>query len=140
MLENALFPDEDQIAYLTGSRDRSPVLMINLLRFRPKAVYADGRATSLSGMEAFMLYSSLMQPIVESFGGRFVLSALLDRLVIGAGEMAWHRIGLVEYPSRGVFREVMGSPAVREAAAHRHAGLEGQLLIASSLQQDHEVV
>ena len=136
-LHNAMTPSRAQISELLASADPGPVVMVNLLRFRERAVYADGRETSLSGLEAFMIYSGLMKTIVEGFGGRFLVSALLDRLVIGSGEMGWHRIGLVEYPSRAVFAQVATSPAVHEAAVHRSAGLEGQLLIASTLQADH---
>jgi uncharacterized protein (DUF1330 family) len=125
-LHNALMPDQAQLARLLGSEDPGPVVMVNLLRFRDRAVYPDGRATDLSGAEAFGLYGELMRPIVEGFGGRFLVSALLEDLVIGSGEMGWHRIALVEYPSR----------AVHAAAVHRAAGLEGQLLIASTLDAD----
>jgi uncharacterized protein (DUF1330 family) len=135
-LHNALMPDQAQLARLLGSEDPGPVVMVNLLRFRDRAVYPDGRATDLSGAEAFGLYGELMRPIVEGFGGRFLVSALLEDLVIGSGEMGWHRIALVEYPSRAVFRQVMTDPAVHAAAVHRAAGLEGQLLIASTLDAD----
>jgi hypothetical protein len=41
---------------------------------------------------------------------------------------------MVEYPSRQAFIAVASSPEVKEAAVHRHAGLEGQLLISTRLQ------
>jgi uncharacterized protein (DUF1330 family) len=136
-LHNAMTPTREQIADLIQSGGAGPIVMVNLLRFREKAQYADGRETNLTGLEAFMVYSGLMKPIVEGFGGRFLISTLLERLVIGSGEMGWHRLALVEYPSRTVFAQVAQAPEVREAAVHRHAGLEGQLLIASTLQTDH---
>lgn len=136
-LVNAMLPGPEQAEYLRTSTDPGAVVMINLLRFREKAAYADGRATDLTGQQAFALYSRLMKPLVEGHGGRFLISAFLDRLIIGSGEMGWHRIGLVEYPSRAVFLEVGADPAVHAAAVHRHAGLEGQLLIASTLETDH---
>ena len=136
-LQNALRPTREQMSQLLGSGRPGPVVMVNLLRFRDRAVYEDGRASDLSGLDAFMLYSGLMKPIVESFGGRFLISALLEQLVMGSGDMGWHRIGLVEYPSREVFFQVTQSPEVAAAAVHRYAGLEGQLLIAATLQTDH---
>lgn len=136
-LHNALMPTPAQVAGLLASDRSEAVVMVNLLRFREKAVYADGRVSDLTGAEAFGLYSRLMKPIVEGFGGRFLLSTLLEGLVIGSGDMGWHRLGLVEYPSRAVFRQVMAAPAVQQAAVHRAAGLEGQLLIASTLEADH---
>jgi len=136
-LKIAMLPTPEQIAGLLASQDTGPVVMINLLRFRDRAVYADGRQTDLTGLEAFMVYSELMRPIVEGFGGRFLVSALVDRLVIGSGDVPWHRVAMVEYPSRPVFAEISRNPDVHAAAVHRHAGLEGQLLIASTLQTDY---
>lgn len=136
-LHNAMGPTREQFVEVRDSTDPTPVVMVNLLRFRDRAIYEDGRASDLSGLEAFMVYSDLMKPIVEGFGGRFLLSTLLDRLVMGSGEMGWHRLGLVEYPSRAVFSQVMRDPTVHAAAVHRQAGLEGQLLIASTLHADH---
>ena len=37
--------------------DDGPVWMLNLMRYRPVAVYADGRETSITGREADDLYS-----------------------------------------------------------------------------------
>jgi uncharacterized protein (DUF1330 family) len=133
-LHNALMPNPDVAERFRASTDPTPVVMVNLLRFRPKAVYADGRPSDLTGEEAFMVYSAAMNKIVTGFGGRFVISALIDELVIGSGDLVWHRIAMVEYPSRQAFIAVASSPEVKEAAVHRHAGLEGQLLISTRLQ------
>lgn len=133
-LHNALMPNPDVAARYRESADPTPVVMLNLLRFRPKAVYADGRPSDLTGEEAFMIYSAAMNKIVTGFGGRFVVSALIDELVIGSGDLVWHRVAMVEYPSRKAFIAVASSPEVKEAAIHRHAGLEGQLLISTRLQ------
>lgn len=134
---NALRPDAEQIAALQASDDPGPVVMVNLLRFKDKAVYADGRETDWTGLQAFQEYSRQMKTLVEGHGGKFIVSAILDKLVMGGGEMPWHRIGLVQYPSRAVFLKVMADPSVHEAAQHRHAGLEGQWLISSTLEIDH---
>lgn len=133
-LHNALMPDPGVAERFRASTDPSPVVMVNLLRFKPKAIYADGRPTDLTGEEAFMIYSAAMNGIVTSFGGRFIVSALIDELVIGTGDLVWHRIAMVEYPSRKAFIAVASSPQVKEAAVHRHAGLDGQMLIATRLQ------
>lgn len=133
-LHNALMPNPDVAMRFRSSADPTPVVMLNLLRFRPRAVYADGRQSDLTGEEAFMIYSAAMNKIVTGFGGRFIVSALVDELVIGSGELVWHRVAMIEYPSKQAFIAVASSPEVKEAAVHRHAGLEGQLLISTRLQ------
>jgi len=133
-LHNALMPTPEVAERFRSSDDPRPVVMVNLLKFRPRAIYSDGRASVLTGEQAFMLYSASMNRIVRSFGGRFLVSALVDELVIGTGDLVWDRIAMVEYPSRKAFLAVASSSEVKEAAIHRHAGLEGQLLIATQLQ------
>ena len=46
---NAQRPTRDQQQAAVLRDDGQPISMVNLLKFRDKAVYADGRATSLSG-------------------------------------------------------------------------------------------
>ena len=44
---NATMPDEEQIAGFMEPDDGSPVYMVNLLKYKEKAEYADGRASSI---------------------------------------------------------------------------------------------
>jgi uncharacterized protein (DUF1330 family) len=128
-VENALYPTPERIADLMRDGSDKPIVMLNLLRFRPKAQYADGRASDLSGREAYMLYGRPMQTIVARNGGRFLFTGSVKSLVIGTvGEM-WDVVALVEYPSSAAFAKIATSPEVAEIGVHRAAGLEGQLLI-----------
>ena len=129
-VENALLPTPEQIQGLLTDSDEGPVAMLNLLKFREKAQYADGRETDLSGQEAYMLYGAEMKKIVEAGGGRFLYSGLPTRLMIGLVEDEWDAVGIVEYPSRKGFVEIVSKPEVATIGVHREAGLEGQLLIA----------
>jgi len=128
-VENALYPTQDRIADLMRDASDAPIVMLNLLRFRAKAEYADGRKTDLSGREAYLLYGRPMQEIVTRNGGKFLFLANVKSLVIGTvGEM-WDMVALVEYPSSAAFAKIAMSPEVAEIGVHRAAGLEGQLLI-----------
>ncbi len=128
-VENAVYPTQDRIAALMGNPSAEPIVMLNLLKFKDKAVYADGRATTLSGREAYMLYGAAMQGVVEKNGGKFIFSAPVQQLVIGDVENLWDVCALVEYPSAATFAKIATSPEVAEIGVHRAAGLEGQLLI-----------
>ncbi|HWD26352.1 MAG TPA: DUF1330 domain-containing protein [Rhizomicrobium sp.] len=128
-VENALYPDGARMMALMNDKSGEPVVMLNLLRFRCKAVYADGRETALTGIEAYQLYAGPMQTLVESQGGKFVFGGRVGGMVIGEVEQMWDICALVEYPSAAAFAKIAMSPEVREIGVHRAAGLEGQLLI-----------
>ena len=125
----AVYPTSEQIqALLTGPQDR-PVVMVNLLKFKPKA---DGSDAGLSGEDAYRRYADEMVPYVESKGGRVLWTGRIDSQVIGAGGDAFHMVAVVEYPSRAAFVQIATDPYVQEIGAHRAAGLEGQWLLATT--------
>jgi len=125
----AIYPTPEQIqALLAGPADQ-PVVMVNLLRFKPTA---DAGDEERSGEEAYRRYADAMQRFVESQGGRFVWVGRVDSVVIGDSDAHFDMIGLVEYPSRQKFLEIAQSDYVREIGAHRAAGLESQWLIATT--------
>jgi len=128
-VENAVYPTQERVATLMGNPSAEPIVMLNLLKFKDKAVYADGRATTLSGREAYMLYGAAMQKVVEKNGGKFLFSSPIQQLVIGEVENLWDIVAMVEYPSAAAFAKIATSPEVAEIGVHRAAGLEGQLLI-----------
>jgi uncharacterized protein (DUF1330 family) len=127
----SLYPTPEQIqTLLVGPADR-PVVMVNLLRFKPAA---DAPDAGISGEEAFRRYVAEMVPFVESKGGRVIWSGRVDSQVLGGGAEGFHMIGLVEYPSRQAFLEIASDPHVHEIAVHRTAGLEGQWLLATTTE------
>ena len=103
--------------------------MVNLLKFRAKAVYKDGRPGEISGREAYMRYAAEMRKIVEGAGGRFIFAGSIDGLVIGEVEELWDVAAIVEYPSRAAFQQLVTTPEVQAIGVQREAGLAGQLLI-----------
>nr|RAV90725.1 DUF1330 domain-containing protein [Aerococcus mictus] len=132
--ENAVYPNREKLMELVNSKDTSPIVMVNLLKFRDIAEYKDGRDEKISGREAYMRYGAKMQPLVESRGGRFLVSAALKEVVIGEVEGLWDVVALMEYPSAAEFVAIASSPEVAEIGVDREAGLAGQLLILSNLR------
>jgi uncharacterized protein (DUF1330 family) len=125
----AVYPTSEQIqTLLTGPQDR-PVVMVNLLRFKPRA---DGSDEGLTGEEAYRRYADEMVPFVESKGGRIIWAGRVDSQVIGTGGEEFHMLGLVEYPSREAFVSIATDPHVAEIGVHRTAGLESQWLLATT--------
>ena len=124
----AIYPTPEQFQELTKGPQDQPVVMLNLLRFKPRA---DASHEGDSGQEAYMRYGTEMRKFVESKGGRFIWVGRVDSQLIGEGGEGFHVVGLVEYPSRKAFAEITQDPFVTDnIGKHRAAGLEMQWLIA----------
>jgi len=126
---NQVYPNFEQLAPLAQDPTPGPIAMVNLLKFRDKAAYQDGRKDDISGREAYMRYVAEMRHIVEGAGGRFLFSGEVRALVIGQVDDLWDAVGIAEYPSRNAFHKIATSPEVQAIGVHREAGLAGQLLI-----------
>jgi uncharacterized protein (DUF1330 family) len=124
-VENAITPSPEQIRGFLATE--GPVLMVNLLKFREKAAYPDGRDPELSGRDAYLRYAEAMRGLVERQGGRFVFGARVEGLLLGSVGSLWDQVGIVEYPSAATLIQIASSPEYREIEVHREAGLEGQL-------------
>lgn len=128
-VENAVYPTASRVEALMADSSSDPVVMLNLLKFRAKASYPDGRPSDLTGRQAYDLYATPMHNVVTKGGGKVLFGGDIASLVIGdVGDM-WDTCILVEYPSAAAFAAIVTSPEVAEIGVHRAAGLEGQLLI-----------
>jgi len=105
------------------------IYMLNLLKFKEQAEYADGRPTDLTGRAAYALYGQAVGKIINGLGGRVVWGGVPNVLLIGDGEIEWDQVAIVEYPSVEAFSGMTGSEAYQAIHVHREAGLEHQLLI-----------
>lgn len=129
----ALYPTRAQIEALLASEEQGPVVMLNLLRFRPEADEPDRGST---GEEAYQRYAASMRAIVEGRGGRFLWVGRVDSQVIGEGAEGFEVAALVEYPSRKAFVEIATCPEVAAIGVHRAAGLVGQWLLATTTRAE----
>jgi uncharacterized protein (DUF1330 family) len=128
-VENAVYPSGEQLTNAVTQGPREPIVMVNLVKFKEKAIYADGRADDLSGRAAYARYSVEMREYVEAHGGRILFLGEVGSLVVGEVEDLWDAVALVEYPSMEAFVQIATSPEVAAFGIHREAGLAGQLLI-----------
>ena len=128
-VKNKVTPNEEQINGFLENPEIGPISMVNLLKFKDKAVYEDGRDTSLTGEEAYSLYAAEVISLVQKYGGEFLFAGKVNRLMLGEVEEMWDSIAIVEYPSRKAMLEMITNPEYLESAKHRTAGLAGQLNI-----------
>jgi len=128
-VKNAVIPNEEQMAgFLEGDTD-TPIKMVNLLKFKDKADYKDGRQTSLSGKEAYQIYADEVQGHLEKVGGKSIFLGEVERLMLGEVEELWDWVVIAEYPSRKAMLEMVMDSEYQKSEEHRSAGLAGQLNI-----------
>ena len=131
-VSNAVNPTREQLQQFLASDFTGPVAMLNLLKFKTAAVYGDGRATDLTGQQAYALYGQQMAPYVLSRGGKLLYTGSAAFTMLGELEQLWDSVAIMEYPSKEAFVDIVAQPEVHKFAVHREAGLAGQLLIATS--------
>ena len=128
---NKMSSTDETIGELLQNDDDGPVCMVNLLKFKEKAIYEDGRETSLTGPEAYQIYGEGVAKMIDTIGGKIVFSSVVSGLVVGEVEELWDAVAIAEYPSRQSFADMIASVQWSELAIHRTAGLAGQLNISS---------
>ncbi len=119
----------EQLAQLAEPGPDGPIYMVNLLKFKERAEYADGRETDLTGAQAYAIYGAAVVALVAEHGGRAVFAGDVTWLMLGQVEDLWDQVAIVEYPNRQALMEMAMSDAYAEIAVHRSAGLAGQLNI-----------
>jgi uncharacterized protein (DUF1330 family) len=126
---NQVMPDMQRAMEFFGGAEDGPFVMVNLLKFKPRAEYADGTDSHLTGAQAYARYGEEVRKLVEGLGGRIRYSGAVTGLMIGEVEELWDAVALAEYPSLAAFRDMAMSPAMHAIEHHRKAGLAGQLNI-----------
>lgn len=126
---NKVVPNEEQMRGFMEPGHDGPIYMLNLLKFKAKAEYEDGRQTDLTGAEAYAIYGKEVARHLQKVGGAPMFSASVERLMLGEVEELWDSAAIAMYPSRQAMLEMISSKDYQASAVHRTAGLAGQLNI-----------
>lgn len=126
---NAVFPPPEQAGAFFGGAEDGPFVMINLLKFKDRADYADGAEPELSGREAYGRYGAAVQACLASVGARSVYAGAVTEIMLGEIDELWDMVALAEYPSRAAMMAMVSSSEYQAIEKHRVAGLAGQLNI-----------
>ena len=129
IVTNAQHPKPEQAMAFFGVDDGQPICMVNLLKFKDKATYADGSEPELSGREAYARYAQGVAACIAVVGGKLRFGGAVTGLLIGEIEEPWDMVAIAEYPSRKAMMVMVQSPEYQAIAKHREAGLAGQLNI-----------
>jgi uncharacterized protein (DUF1330 family) len=119
---SALEPTPEQFAALAARPADAPVLMVNLLKFKPEG-----------GQEHYLQYGQEVVPHLERVGATLRYAGGAPAVVIGDGERPWWDVILiVEYPTPQAFIDMVTTPEYLKVHEHRAAALERGDLIATS--------
>jgi uncharacterized protein (DUF1330 family) len=109
-------PTESQIKSFVTSEISGPIVMLNLLRFKPSG-----------GRESYGRYADGVGPILDDIGAEIVFYGDAHAVVIGE-EGEWDVVVLVRYPSKDAFVEMIRLPEYQAIT-----GLRAEALLDSRL-------
>lgn len=110
----------------TAAEDDGPVWMVNLMRYKDRAEYADGRETKLTGRQADDEYAPLGP--LAAVGAEIVFVGDVEDRFIGE-EPKWDRLAVVRYPTRAAFLAMQQRDDFRKAHEHKEAGMAETIVI-----------
>ena len=113
-VENKLMPNEGQINGLLENSEIGPISMVNLLKYKDKAIYEDGRDTNLTGEEAYGLYAMEVINFVEKYGGEFIFAGKVSWLMLGEVDDLWDAVAIAKYPNRKALFEMTMDPGYQK--------------------------
>lgn len=119
---SGLEPTPEQFAALAARPADAPVVMVNLLKFKPEG-----------GLERYAQYGREVAPHLERAGATVRYLGGAPSVVIGEGEKPWwDAILIVEYPTPQAFIDMVTNQEYLKVHEHRAGALERGELIATS--------
>ena len=117
---NRVSPSEEQMQGFMAPGHDDPIYMLNLLKFKEKAEYEDGRETDLTGAEAYAIYGAEVVEHLAKVGGAPMFSARVERLMLGEVEELWDTVQPSPCTPPGqAMLDMMSSPDYQASAVHR---------------------
>ena len=108
----------------------TPIVMLNLLRFREQAAYPAGSGHEpCTGAEAYVRYGAHANPAVKATGGEILFKGSAVAYPIALPDERWDEVLLVRYPSINAFFDMVMQPDYQAQSIHRTAALEDARLI-----------
>lgn len=126
----ALQPTAGQFRAFRDDPHSGPITQVNLLKFRPKALYRSDDpefGEAISGRDAYLRYSEGFTAAMQAAGGVTLLLADTERYFIGGGD--WDGVLVNHFPDRKAFIATLNHPGYAALSRHREAGLLAQDLI-----------
>lgn len=126
-------PSQQQLAALAEIADDGPLVMLNLNRYRERAVYAadppGGESPEVSGHEAYLRYGLTALKVLARVGGEVLWSTRATMTVVGDESDRCDEVIAVRYPSAQAFLALALDAEIGAVLPHRDAGLERAAII-----------
>ena len=122
---SSIVPNQEAFRALMADPDQSPIVMLNLLKFKAVADGAGG-----TGADAYRRYGDAVTKLVEARGGRVLWMGKPAHVLVGEPSDEWDAVAIVQYPSPRAFIEMATSAEYLRIHGDREAGLERTALIA----------
>ena len=125
-------PTREGLSRLSMLPKDTPIVMVNLLRFRDKALYPQGSCfEDCTGRQAYRRYMDTAVEILSEVGAKPIWMSKALAGIIAPSDEQWDQVLLVRYPSVDAFMTMIKKPDYLAATVHREAALEDSRLIAT---------
>jgi len=105
----------------------TPIMMLNLIRFKKQASYEDGR--EISGRAAYEIYGEQSAPIFGKLGGEIIWRGEPQSVLIGSQDEHWDMAFIARYPNASAFLAMVTDPDYKLLVKHRQAAVADSRLI-----------
>jgi len=105
-----------------------PMWALNLMKYRDRAEYADGRESSISGMEADDVYAP--HEHLRQVGSRILMIAPVLHQLVGDSHV-WDRIAIAQYRDRMAMIEMSSNADFQKDEGHKEAGMDFTIVMAT---------
>ncbi len=117
----------DQLKMLKHNPNQEPVVMLNLLKFKPGG-----------GFESYQKYIQEANHFVEAVGGKVIYLGQPRELLNGSE--TWDLLMLVQYPSRLDFLKMANDPEYNKIHVYREEAVEKAVLYATDRVRYSELI
>ena len=94
-------PNIEQFKKLSNNPNGGPVVMLNLLKFKPEG-----------GLASYGRYAQEVEKFMTEVGAKMIFLSKANELLIG--QETWDAVMLVQYPSRKAFLKMTSNPEYLE--------------------------
>ncbi|THH37114.1 DUF1330 domain-containing protein [Aliishimia ponticola] len=133
--EQSIDPTRAQFDAFKGLDRDHPIEMLNLVRFRDKAIYPPDHPLAkeaLTGAEGYANYGKDSAPVLERVGGIILWRGRFETMLIGPSDERWDACFIARYPNAHAFLAMVSDPEYKRAVVHRQAAVETSRLIRTS--------
>jgi uncharacterized protein (DUF1330 family) len=120
-------PNIEQFKKLMKNPSDEPVVMLNLLKFKPEG-----------GLASYGRYAMEVQKFMTEVGAKMIFLSKACELLIG--HETWDVVMLVQYPSRKAFLKMTTNPEYLEIHKYREAAIERSVLYATDEMSVRELL